>query len=35
MKTWFNQTTHELIKVELPLKKIWKADVFSVSPSSE
>ena len=27
--------SNELIKVELPLWKIWKADVSSVSPSSE
>ena len=27
--------SNELIKVELPQRKIWKADVSSVSPSSE
>ena len=32
-KTWV--LSNELIKVELPPRKIWKADVSSVSPSSE
>ena len=27
--------SNELIKVELPPRKIWKADGLSVSPSSE
>ena len=30
-----NNKNYELIKVELPPCKIWKADVSSVSPSSE